>query len=126
MEKERPFTPDELKRSFEMLDALRKRAYEIAPLCTNISSQETITGMWKDGEYVRIEVWSHNWGNGMYEFPMEYFSMTTYEIKKAEQTKAEIERIRIRKEEERERMLKEKAREQRERRTYERLKKKFG
>lgn len=126
MEQEKLFSVDEVKHCFEMLDALKKRAYKIAPLCTNINGEEEITGMWKDGEYISIGVWSHNCGNDRYEFPMEYFSMTIGEINKVEQEKAELERIRIRMEEERERLHKRKSREQRERREYERLKKKFG
>ena len=117
---------DEIKRCFEVLSDLKKRAYKIAPLCTNINSEEEITGMWRDGEDISIGVWSHNCGNDRYEIPMEYFSMTIEGIERAEQKKAELERIRIRKEEARERLREKKAREQRERREYERLKKKFG
>lgn len=124
------FTKDELEKCFKTLSALKSRAYEIAPLCTNISSREDITGMWWDEDphkpMVDINVWSSDCGCDGYSIPFEYFSMTLDEIEKAEAKKRELEKIRIRKAEEREKRRKKRERAARERRQYERLKKKFG
>ena len=130
MSEEKKYTIEELKQFFRMLDDLKKKANQIAPLCTNINSQEEITGIWLDDgprrPYVSIGVWSHNCGNDAYDIPLEYFSMTKEEVEKTEKEKAELERRRLAMEEKREAERKKKAREQRERREYERLKKKFG
>ena len=133
MNKENLYSKDELSRHFRLHSELKKRAYKIAPLCTNISSREEITGIWMDdGEYdldepmVGIGVWSQDCGNDAYWFPLEYFSMTTDEIEKSEKRKAELERKRLMEEEKREAARKKMEKERRERSEYERLRKKFG
>lgn len=126
MNDKKRYSIEELKKVFKILADLKIRAYEIAPLCTNITSREEITGMWADGDTVEISVWSSDCGCDGYEFPLEYFSMTTDEIQEVERKKAEQERIRMLKEEKREAKRKKKATEAAERREYERLRKKFG
>lgn len=115
-------TLNELNQFFDTYDKVESRIEEIAPLCTNITSSEEITGFSKDGDGdIWIRVWSQDCGNDAYYFPLKYLAMTDDEIAACEKEKAEKQR-RLAEEEKR----KEKERlERQERREYERLKKKY-
>lgn len=124
MSEEKMYTQGELKKFFEFQSALLKRARVIAEICTDLTSDEEITGMWLDENppvTVRIGVWNRDCGNDSYDIPVQYFSMTIDEIKAEEQKRMERARRRAREEEERAKQEEERA----ERREYERLKKKF-
>lgn len=125
MSEEKTYTEEELKNFFELQSALLERARDIAKICTDLSSNEEITGMWLDENHpvtVRIGVWNRDCGNDMYDIPLQYFSMTIDEIKAEEKKRIERARRRALEEEKREKQEEELA----ERREYERLKKKFG
>lgn len=116
------FSLNELKVFFKTMDEIEKRIEEIAPLCTDITSREDITGFSydEDGD-ICVRVWSSDCGNDAYYFPLKYLAMKDSEIAECEEKKAEEQRRLAEKEEHKER----KRLEQKERREYERLKKKF-
>ena len=115
-------TLNELNQFFDTYAKVESRIAEIAPLCTDITSSEDITGFYNCGDgYICVRVWSQDCGIDAYYFPFEYLTMGDDEIKECEKKKAEKMR-RLAEEEER----KEKKRlEQQERREYERLKRKY-
>ena len=115
-------TLNELNQFFDTYDKVESRIAEIAPLCTNITSSEEITGFSNCGDGdICVRVWSQDCGNDAYYFPLKYLAMDDDEIAECEKKKAD-ERRRLAREEER----KEKERlERQERREYERLKKKY-
>lgn len=114
-------TLDELNRFFDAYDKVEARIRDVAFLCTDICSNEEITGFKRHDDDIYIRVWNRDCGNDTYWFPLEYLSMEDGEIKECERRKAE-EQKKIAEEEER----KEKKRlEQKERLEYERLKKKY-
>ena len=115
-------TLKELNWFFDTYSKVESRIAEVAPLCTNITPSEEITGFSKDSDSeVCVRVWSQDCGNDAYYFPLEYLAMEDDEIKKCEKKKAE----KARKQAEREARMEKKIREQLERREYERLKKKY-
>ena len=115
-------TLNEINQFFDTYDKVESRIKEIAPLCTNITLSEEVTGFRRDDDGdIRIRVYSSECGCDAYYFPLEYLAMKDDEIKKCEKKKAEIAR---RLAEEEERKEKERA-EREERREYERLKKKY-
>lgn len=119
-------TLNELNQFFDTYDKVESRIKEVAPLCTNISSFEEITGFSKDSDGdIWVRVWSHNCGNDAYYFPLEYLSMTNDEIVECEKKKAEEARKRAEMEARKEAREKKKRRERRERMEYERLKQKY-
>lgn len=115
-------TLNELNQFFDTYDKVESRIKEVAPLCTNITLSEEITKFSKDidGD-IRISVWSQDYGNDAYYFPLKYLAMKDDEIVECEKKKAEELR---RLAEEEKRKEREKF-EQQERREYERLKKKY-
>lgn len=116
------FKIDELKKFFTTYGEILNRIEQIAPLCTNITSREDITGLNYDGDNdISIHVWSSDCGNDCYWFPLEYLTLDDEKIKDREREKAEKARRAIEREKRREKRAKEKA----ERREYERLKKKY-
>jgi len=124
MSEEKMYNQGELRKFFEFQSDLMNRAREIAYICTDLTSNEEITGMWLDENppvTVRIGVWNRDCGNDSYDIPVQYFSMTIDEIKAEEKKRLEHARRRAREEEKREKQEEERA----ERREYERLKKKF-
>lgn len=125
MSKETMYTQEKLRKFFEFQSDLMNRAREIAYICTDLASNEEITGMWLDENppvTVRIGVWNRDYGNDSYDIPVQYFSMTIDGIKAEEKKRLERARKREREEEKRQKKEEERA----ERREYERLKKKFG
>ena len=118
----RKFSMTELKVFFKTMDEIEKRIKEIAPLCTNITSREYITGFSYDEDgSICISVYNNDCGNDAYWFPLEYLTMDNEEILKAEKKKDKMAR-KLRKQEE---LKEKKERERKERREYERLKKKY-
>ena len=118
----RKFSITELKGFFKTMAEIEKRIEEIAPLCTNITSREDITGLSYDEDgSVCIRVYSSDCGNDAYCFPLDYLTMDIAGILNAEKEKDELERKRRKQEELNEKRAKENA----ERKEYERLKKKF-
>lgn len=119
------FKIDKLKGFFKTMAEIKNRIEEIAPLCTNITSREEVTGFWLDEDpkepEVGIGVWSQDCGNDQYWFPFEYLAMDDEEILKSEKKKSEKAKREIERELRREKKAKERA----ERREYERLKKKY-
>lgn len=116
------FKIDKLKGFFKNMAEIKKRIEEIAPLCTNITSREEITGFWFDEDgSVCIRVYSIDCGNDAYWFPLEYLAMDDEEILKSEKKKDEKAKRKIDRELRKEKKAKEKA----DRREYERLKKKY-
>ena len=128
--KENLYSKDDLTKFFQIQSTLQERASAIARLCTPICPSEYITELWieddEDDLYpgtVGIGVWNPVCqDNDCYHIPIEYFSMSTDEIKKAEQKKKALEEIERKKEAKRQ----QKAEEARERAEYARLRKKFG
>ena len=115
-------TLNELNRFFDTYDKVESRIKEVAPLCTDITLSEEITGFSRDGDGdIWIRVWSRDCGNDAYCFPLEYLAMTEDEISACEKEKAEKQRRLAEEEERKER----KRLERQERREYERLKKKY-
>ena len=113
---------DTIREFFDIYDKIETRIKEIAPLCTNITLSEEITGFSRDSDGdICIRVWSQDCGNDAYCFPLQYLSMTDDEIKECEKKKAEKARKRA----EREAREEKKRRERQERMEYERLKKKY-
>lgn len=116
------FKVDELKKFFAVHDEILNRIERIAPLCTDITSREDITGFsYDDDGSICIRVYSSDCGNDAYWFPLEYLAMDDEEILKAEKKKAEKAKRMI----EREKRKEKKAKEMAERKEYERLKKKY-
>ena len=119
---DRKFSITELKVFFKTMSEIEKRIEEIAPLCTDITSREDITGFSYDEEGdICIRVYSSDCGNDAYWFPIDYLTMDDERIKKCEKEKAELARKRRKLEE----LKEKKEKEMKERREYERLKRKF-
>lgn len=115
-------TIKELNLFFDTYDKIKSRIYEVACLCTDITSSEEITGFVRDCDNdICVRVWNQDCGNDAYYFPLEYLSLTDDEIAQREKRKADEARKCAEEEARREK----KRREQQERREYERLKKKF-
>ena len=115
-------TLSELNMFFDTYDKVESRIKEIAPLCTNISLSEEVTGFSNCGDgNICVRVWSQDCGNDAYYFPLKYLAMGNDEIAECEKKKAEKARKRA----EREAREEKKRRERQERREYERLKKKY-
>jgi len=99
MDKTKRYTINGLLKFFKTLSSLKEKAYEIAPLCTNITSREEITGIWFDEDVndpmVGIGVWSQDCGNDAYWIPLEYFTMTVDEIEEAMRKKSKRQKRRI-------------------------------
>ncbi len=118
----RKFSITELKGFFKTMAEIEKRIKEIAPLCTDITSREDITGFsYDDDGSICIRVYSSDCGNDAYWFPLEYLTMDIGQIVNCEKMKAELARKHRKQEELKEKKAKEKA----ERKEYERLKKKY-
>ena len=118
----RKFSMTELKVFFKTLEEIEKRIEEIAPLCTDITSREDITGLSYDEDgSICIRVYSSDCGNDAYWFPIEYLAMDNGEILKSEKVKREKAKRKIAREMRKEKKAKENA----ERKEYERLKRKF-
>lgn len=101
---------------------IEKRIEEIAPLCTDITSREDLTGFsYDDAGSVCITVYSSDCGNDAYWFPIDYLTMDDERIRECEKEKAEIARKRF----EQEKLKEKKEQERKERSEYERLKRKF-
>ena len=116
------FKVGELKSFFKTMAEIEKRIEEIAPLCTDITSREDITGFsYDDDGSICIRVYSSDCGNDAYWFPLDYLTMDVAEILKAEKAKAEKAKRELAREKRKEKKAKEKA----ERKEYERLKKKY-
>ena len=116
------FKIDKLKGFFKTMAEIEKRIEEIAPLCTNISSREDITGFSQDDDgSICIRVYSNDCGNDTYWLPFEYLAMDDEEILKSEKKKYEKAKREI----ERQKLKEKKAKEKAERKEYERLKKKY-
>ena len=117
------FKVDELKKFFAVQSEILNKIEKIAPLCTDITSREDITGFSYDGYdgSICIRVYSSDCGNDAYWFPLEYLAMDDEEILKAEKKKDE----KVKREIEREKFKEKKAKEKAERKEYERLKKKY-
>ena len=115
-------TQDEFNRYFELDEKVKKVVGEIAPLCTDITSDEEILGTEykKDGTII-IRVYSSECGPDWYEIPKNYLCMSDAEIEE-DLIKRRIE---VQKRLEDERKAEEKRELEREKREYERLKKKF-
>ena len=119
---DRKFSITELKVFFKTMDEIEKRIEEIAPLCTNITSREDITGFsYDEAGSICIRVYSSDCGNDAYWFPIDYLTMDNERIKKCENEKAEL----ARKLREQEKLKEKKELERKERKEYERLKKKY-
>ena len=118
----RKFSMTKLKVFFKTMNEIEKRIEEIAPLCTNITSHEDITGFSYDEDgSICIRVYSSDCGNDAYLFPIDYLTMDNERIEKCEKEKVKLARKRQKQEE-----LKEKKElERKEYREYERLKRKF-
>lgn len=87
------FNVDELKKFFAIQDEILNKIEEIAPLCTNITSREDITGFsYDDDGSICIRVYSSDCGNDAYWFPIDYLTMDNERIKKCEKEKAELKR----------------------------------
>ena len=115
-------TLNELNQFFDTYDKVESRIKEVAPLCTNITLSEEITGFSNCGNGdICVRVWSSDCGNDAYYFPLKYLAMEDDEIVECEKKKAEEQRRLV---EEEERKEKERLKRQ-ERREYERLKKKY-
>ncbi|MBO7685716.1 MAG: hypothetical protein J6V72_04995 [Kiritimatiellae bacterium] len=115
-------TLKELNQFFDTYNKVESRIYEVAHLCTDITSSETIVGFRKDSDGdIRVSVRSQDCGNDSYCFPLEYLAMTVDKIVEREKKKSE----KARKEAEREAREERKRLERQERREYERLKKKY-
>ena len=116
------FKVDELKKFFATHGEILNRIEEIAPLCTNVTSSEDITGFnYDDDGSICIRVYSSDCGPDAYWFPLEYLAMDNEEILKSEKVKLEKAKRMI----EREKRKEKKAKENAERKEYERLKKKY-
>ena len=116
------FKVGELKSFFKTMAEIEKRIEEIAPLCTDITSREDITGFsYDDDGSICIRVYSSDCGNDAYWFPLDYLTMDIAEILKAEEKKAEKAKRALAREMRKEKKAKENA----ERKEYERLKKKY-
>ena len=116
------FKVDKLKSFFKSMAEIEKRIEEIAPLCTDITSREDITGFsYDDDGSICIRVYSSDCGNDAYWFPLDYLTMDVAEILNAEKKKAEKAKRELAREKRKEKKAKEKA----ERKEYERLKKKY-
>ena len=116
------FKVGELKSFFKNMAEIEKRIEEIAPLCTDITSSEDITGFsYDDDGSICIRVYSSDCGNDAYWFPLDYLTMDVAEILNAEKKKAEKAKRALAREMRKEKKAKEKA----ERKEYERLKKKY-
>ena len=117
------FKIDKLNDFFKTMAEIEKRIEEIAPLCTNITSREDITGFSYDEDgSICIRVYSSYCGNDAYWFPLEYLAMDDEEIMRSEKKKDEKAKREI----EREMRKEKKAKERAEHKEYERLKKKYG
>lgn len=115
-------TLNELNLFFDTYDKVESRIKEVAPLCTDITLSEEITGFSKDSDGdICVRVWSPDCGNDAYYFSLEYLAMEDDEIAECEKKKAERQRRLVEEEKRKER----KRLEQQERREYERLKKKY-
>lgn len=115
-------TLDELNQFFDTYDKVESRIKEVAPLCTNITHSEEVTGFSNCGDGdICIRVWSGNCGKDAYYFPLKYLAMEDYEIEECEKKKA----AKARKQAEREAREEKKRLARQERREYERLKKKY-
>jgi len=118
----RKFSINELKVFFKTMTEIEKRIEEIAPLCTDITSREELTGFsYDDDGSICIRVYSSDCGNDAYLFPIDYLTMDIGRIMECENKKAELERKRL----EQEKLKEKKEQERKERREYERLKRKF-
>lgn len=118
----RKFSITELRVFFKTMGEIEERIEEIAPLCTDITSHEDITGfVYDEAGNIRINVYSNDCGNDAYWFPIDYLTMDNERIKKCEKEKAE----KARKLREQEELKEKKEQERKERKEYERLKKKF-
>ena len=118
----RKFSITELKAFFKTMDEIEKRIEEIAPLCTDITLREDITGFSHDEDgRVCIRVYSSDCGNDAYWFPIDYLTMDNERIEKCVKEKAELAR-KLREQEE---LKEKKEQERKERKEYERLKRKI-
>jgi len=115
-------TQDELDRYFELDEKVKKVVEKIAPLCTDITSHETIERIEDDENgTIIICVHSPDCGHDWYEIPKNYFFMTDDEIKDEMRKRREEAERRL----EEERKAEEKRKLEWEKREYERLKEKF-
>ena len=75
-------TNEELDKFFELNEKIKAMAQEIAPLCTNIKSHESVEAILEHGdEDIGILVWSDELGHDGYAFPRQYLFMSDSEIK---------------------------------------------
>lgn len=123
------FSITKLKSFFKDMTEIEKRIEEIAPLCTDITSCEDITGFsYDEAGSICIRVYSSDCGNDAYWFPIDYLTMDDEKIREWEKKKSELARKRReqeRKRREQEELKDKKEQERKERREYERLKRKF-
>lgn len=119
-------TEEELNRYFELDKKIKEIVEKIAPICTDITSREAIESI-EDDENGKITIYVHSpdCGHDWYEIPKNYLFMSISEIEDEMRKRREEEERRLEEKRKAEEKRKLEQKLEREKREYERLKKKF-